>query len=73
MSEWFEKCKEWLGPSLAAAQHQDAIASWPWLFRKLHKWLRSHKCPACQYWKNDMKQEICCGPRPKHKPMKEGK
>ena len=49
---------DWLGSSLGAAQHQDKIASWPWWARLLHKWLRSRKCPACQYWKNNMKQKL---------------
>lgn len=43
--------RKWFGPALAAAQHQDDIASWPWWARWLHRTFRAQGCPACIYWK----------------------
>ncbi len=40
----------WFEAALAAAKHQDEIATWPWWARLLHKKFRAKSCPACIYW-----------------------
>ena len=47
MSDW----PDWFPEALAAAQHQDKIASWPWYGQLLHRWFVSYRCPGCKRWK----------------------
>ena len=45
---------DWFGPSMAAAQHQDALSRLPFWQRWLHQKFIAPRCPCCIYFKEKM-------------------